>query len=591
MLVAAVRLYGPKHKQTTQFADLLEQHLEQLADTVPEFELAITRDHLYWGDLAVYQDNDDKDGLARTLQREGIVGITVLPGAPRDELLVFAGIVGTNLNLPRWEEETLSSLLWQANLQHVTYEAVEYLSDAQELSETIARGEGSQIAAIMNRLHDPTPPEPREDERPSLDGEVDLEQIAGPPAPSDHPLEDDEAEALAQARAQLRLPDPEYTPDQNLAALDLNRWLDSAEAEIESDPDLAHLREEVESDTEQALLERVVEILVLGGARGRPEFPSSEAMALLSRALEWDEQRGRQLRKPVTRMVMRLSEGEIPLLQPGQKAMNAWLDSCTSPEAFFDLAERLESDNPADQHLLHQFLAGGGGKRAQLLVKRLGGRRPADEQGWVMDELAATVKGDLAPISAAARHRPVDEAFTLIDLLRRVDDAGSRAQLFELMQHDAPDVRAAAVRALPFPLPAQVLPRVVELLLDRSMTVRHAVVEQLRGQSSPGAWMALEEMVEGETFALATPEIQASLAHALCAVDPDGAVRVLQGVLARHAKLFAGGEARSQLEAAAQALARSGTVAARQTLLQGARSPFPALRKACKAALEDKKSR
>ena len=68
-------------------------------------------------------------------------------------------------------------------------------------------------------------------------------------------------------------------------------------------------------------------------------------------------------------------------------------------------------------------------------------------------------------------------------------------------------------------------------------------------------------------------------------------MRVLQGILARHAKLFAGGGARSQIEAAAQALARSGTVAARQTLLQAARSPFPALRKACKAALEEKKSR
>lgn len=591
LLVAAVRLYGPTHKQTTQIAASLEEHLCTLEDVLHELELSVTRDHLYWGDQAVYQDNDDRDGLARTLQREGIVGLTVLPGAPRDELLAFAGIVGTNLNLPRWEEETLASLLWQANLQHITYEAVEYLSDAQELSESIARGEGSQIAAIMNRLHDPTPPEPREDERPSLDGEVDIEEIAGPPAPSDHPLESNEAEALAQARAQLRLPDPEYTPDQNLAALDLNRWLDSAEAEIETNPDLAHLRDEVEGDTEQALLERVVEILVLGGARGRPEFPSTEAMALLSRALEWDEQRGKQLRKPVTRMVMRLSEGEIPLLQPGQPAMNAWLDACTAPDAFFDLATRLDAADPGDQRLLRQFLAGGGGRRAQLLIKQLGGRSPAAKLSWVMDELASTVKGELAPIAAGIRHRPVDEAYTLIDLLRRVDDPTSRAQLFELMQHDAPDVRAAALRALPFPLPPQVLPRVVELLTDRSEVVRGAVVEQLRGQSSQGARMAVEEMVEGPSFEQATPEVQASLAHALCAVDPDGAVRVLQGILARHARLFAGAGARPQIEACAQALAKAGTVAARQTLLQAARSPFPTLRKVCRAALEEKKSR
>lgn len=588
LLVAAVRLYGPAHKQTRQITEQFEARLGELGRILRELEISVTRDNLFWDDRTVYQDNDDKDGLARTLQREGIVGFTIVPDAPRDELLTFAGVVGTNLNLPRWEEETLASLLWQANLQHVTYEAVEYLSDAQELSETIARGEGSQVAAIMTRIADPTPPEPREDERPSLDEDADLEQIAGPPAPSDSPLEADEAEALAQARSQLKLRDPEFTPSQNMAALDLNRWLDKAEAEIESDPDLDHLRAEAEEDTEQSLLDRVVEILVLGGARGRPEFPSSEAMALLSRALEWDEQRGKQLRKPVIKMVMQLSEGDIPLLQPGKPAMNAWLDTCTEPGVFLDLAERLDAADPGDQHLLRQFLAGRGGERAQLLIRRMRGMRPRRGLNWVMDELAATVRDDLAPITAGIRHKPMDEAYTLVDLLRRIDDSTSRAQLFELMQHEAPDVRAAAIRALPFPLPAQVVPGVVELLTDRSEVVRTAVVEQLRDQSSPGAWMALEEMVEGATFEAAPADIQESLAHALCAVDPDAAVPVLQRILARHAKLFAGGGARSQIDACARALAKTGTVAARQTLLQASKSPFPALRKGCRAALEEK---
>ncbi len=588
LLVAAVRLYGPKHKQTIQITEQFEGHLRDVGSFLQEVEIAVTRDNLFWEDQAVYQDNDDKDGLARTLQREGIVGFAFQADAPRAELHTFAGIVGTNLNLPRWEEETLAGLLWQANLQHITYEAVEYLSDAQELSETIARGEGSQVAAIMTRIKDPTPPEPREDERPSLDGEVDLDEIAGPPAPSDSPLEEDEAEALAQARSQLRLPDPEFTPTQNMAALDLNRWLDKAEAEIESDPDLDHLREEAEADTEQSLLDRVVEILVLGGARGRPEFPSSEAMALLSRALEYDEQRGKQLRKPVIRMVMQLSEGDIPLLQPGKPAMNAWLDTCTEPGVFLDLAERLDQADAGDQNLLRGFLAGQGGQRAQLLVRRMRGMRTRRELSWVMDELATTLRDDLTPITAGIRSKPLDEAFTLVDLLRRMDDASSRSQLFELMQHEAPDVRAAALRALPFPLPETIVPRVVELLTDRAEAVRTAAVEQLRGQTSPGAWMALEETVQGSTFEQAPADIQASLAHAICAVDPDAAVPVLQGILARHAKLFAGSGARSQIDACAAALAHIGTVAARQTLLQAAKSPFPALRKGCKAALEGK---
>ncbi len=586
MLVAAVRLYGARHRHTTEVAGEFETLLRATHASVGELELTVTRDHLYWGDLAVYQDNDDKDGLARTLQREGILALSIREGITRDEALVFAEILGINLNLPRWEEETLAGLLWQASLQHVTYEAVEYLSDAQELSEAIAQGETGQVADIMGRMLDPTPPEPREDERPSLDGEIDLDDLAGPPAPSDHPLASDEAEALAQARSQLSLPDPRYTPSQNLAALELNRWLDTAGAEIEADPGVESLRREVEKDTAESLLQRVVEILVLGGARGRPEFPPSAAMALLSRALEWDERQGQSLRKPVVGMVMRLADGDIPLLQPGRAAMTAWLDTCTEPSVFLDFAGQLDNSHAGDQQLLRQFLAGAGGKRAQLLVRRLGGMRTSRELGWVMDELAAAVQGELAPITAGIHHRPVDEAFTLIDLLRRIDDQDSRTQLFELLRHDAPDVRAGAMRALPYPLLPWMLPRVIDLLTDREEVVRRAVVEQLRDQGSPEAWAALEDMIRGDVFVHAPPEIQATLAHALCAVDPNAAVPVLQGILAQHAKFFAGASARPQIEACAGALARIGTVAARQTLVQAARSPYPALRRACRAALD-----
>ena len=591
LLTAAVRLYGVEHRHTGQIASQLERDLGAALGFTDELDVTITRDHLFWDDHAVYQDNDDKDGLARTLQREGIVRLTILPGTDRAELLTLAGILGLNLNLPRWEEETLSSLLWQADLQHVAYEAVEYLSDAQELSETIARGESTYVAEILRRMTDPEAPEPRGDERSSLDEE---EQAPAPTklpqAPSDVPLTEHEAEALEQARAQLSLPLPDWTPSQNMSALELDRWLETGAGELEGVPDLVSLRREAEADSEATLLERLVEVMVLGGARGRLEFAPAAAMALLTRALEWDPAEGSKLRRQVIDMVMRLTERDIPLVQPGRAAMNQWLDECTEAARFLDFATRLDSSVAADVQTLRQFLGGGGGQRAQLLVRRLGGMRTSRELGWVMDELARAVRDDLAPITAGIRHRPADEAYTLVDLLRRVDDPSAHSQLFELLRHDAPDIRAAVLRVLPYQLPLWMLPRVLELLVDREAVVRDAVVEMLRDRRSPEAWEALEEQVRGEVFVDAPATIKRSLAQALGAVDRDAAVGVFQGILARHARFFAGSGARAEVEAVALALARVGTVAARHTLLQAAQSPYPVLRKACRAALEERSS-
>lgn len=598
-LMSAVRLYGLEHPKTTQVAGNFAGRLGPMMAQFGELDLGVQRDGLFWSGEAVYGDDDEREGIARVLHREGIVRFTLHPGLLRDEIIQFAKVLGTNLNLPRWEEETLTSLLWQSSLEHVTYEAVEYLSDAQEMSETAAVGEENYVQEIMRMLLDPEPPDLGKGA-----GGFGAAQTPGPGGSdargrgSKGDGDDDDAsldpeaggaggkrEDADEARTQMAVPDPSWTPAQHIAALDLSQWAEMQDGELEKDVDIDAYQRDVAQDNEHTLLRRVVEVLVVGGAQGRPELLPEMAMSTVERALFHEEAGGPALWKPTIYLVQRVLTSDIPLLEAGREPLEAWLDSCTSTDIFPSFVRQFDPQSPDDLQLMRHFLAGKKRGRARLLAERLRGLE-GRRYGWVMDEVARLIGTDFMAVTADIHRRPVEEVVPLLDILRRIGGEQAGQQVAELLQHKSPDIRAAAIKALPRPVPPSIVPRVLELLMDRDKKVRQSVIDMLRAQTMSAAYPALKILVSGKRFESAEPLIKRSLAIGLAIAGRDASIPVLQEIFKRHRGLFAGPSAKADFEACAAGLAFIETVRSRQVLFQGAKSLNPYMRRACKDALE-----
>ncbi len=596
MLTSASRLYGDDHPSTVKAAEKLAARLDPVLRMLGDLPLRVARDGLSWQGHEVYVDSDDREGIARTLHREGITQIVFTPGVARAEILTFAKILGINLNLPKWEEETLASLLWQAKLEHILYEAVEHLSDAQELSETAALGEEGYANEIIRQILDPTPPAPGEGaggmgaiERNLEAADAEAQRMKN--YDGSEIEESDSAAEAAEARAHLGVPDPSWTNAHYLASLDLSEWADQPEGELTHDVDLRALREEVSGDNEATILRRMVEVLVVGGARGRPELEPREAMTLVLRGLRREEADGAALWKPVVRLVDTLVSSESPLVQPGQLELDIWMDAVTAPQLFPEFAAMLRPEDRDDRTLLKRFLSAHDGHRARLLVQRISGMRADRRLSWVIDEVAGIVGHELGASAVDLHRRPVEEVMPMIEVLRRVGDQESNEQLFGLLFHRAPDVRAAAVRSLPPQLPRQPLMRVLELVTDRDTSVRRAAVELLGSRRPQGAFDALRVLLLGKRFEAAAAPVKRSMAMAMAVVGGDAALPVFEEIIGRHGRFGTGAAARADFEACAAAMARIGSVRARQALVQGSRSWNLAQRRACRDALDGKLDR
>jgi len=588
-LTAAARLYGLAHPKTREVADRLTIEIAELLGELGELELHVRRDGLDIEGVEVFGDDDNKEGIARTLHREGITSFAFLQGLTRNELTTFSELLGLNLGLPQWEEETLSSLLWQAQLQFVAYEAVEHLSDAQELSETKARGEEGYIHEMVRQILDPSafgggPVEMMED------GPSEGYAVAGPGMETAEmeraAFVDGEERGSGEAREAMAVPEVAWAPSQQLAALDLTRWAEEPDAELEEEIDLEALRREAAEDTPVAILGRVASLLLVAAARGRDELPTADATAMLTRALERDEASQGNLWRVCMDLALRLADSEVPLLKAGRRGIHAWLERCTRPDMFAAFAGSLSEQRPPDRKLLHRFLTGGDGQRAHLVIQRLGGQAAvARRLGWAMDEVAAVVRSDLDQLTAGLDRRPVDEVLQVVDLLRRMGDEQAVALMRSLMKHPVSDVRAAVIKALPDPLPKPLLTPVMSLLSDDSATVRQAVVDLLRTRKPVGAFDAIQKMVNGSMFANGKPAQKMILATALGAAGGDAAIPALESIMDQYG-LLSGPRARPDLEACAAALAVIDTLRARQLLKRGAKSLNPYIRTACREALD-----
>lgn len=120
--VKAFLLYPPSNPLPAQFKAELHGMMTSLLDEQGELELSIRGDAFYFAEEKVRKDAG-ADGFAASLTRDGIVKLTFRPGLAIEELDRFLEVIKKAVK-DRLGGDDLATLLWEASLKGIEYEAV-----------------------------------------------------------------------------------------------------------------------------------------------------------------------------------------------------------------------------------------------------------------------------------------------------------------------------------------------------------------------------------------------------------------------------------------------------------------------------------
>jgi|GEM_PF-4738424 len=132
-----LRLYGVSNAVVVQMVDDLTVTLESHLARHGPCELKVQEDGLWLGEDQVLADGRDPQGLAFLLFRDGVRGLTLLPGLDQAQVRGFLECVN-RVSLPSSDDD-LVTLLWDMDLQAVRTVVVEDLE-----SDTPEGGEAEQ---------------------------------------------------------------------------------------------------------------------------------------------------------------------------------------------------------------------------------------------------------------------------------------------------------------------------------------------------------------------------------------------------------------------------------------------------------------
>lgn len=131
--VRAVRQYPPHHQVAVKFYEDLHQRFGDCLAAIEGMDIQVNLDYLTCGDEVVYHSDSVTDNLASVLHRDGIRSIRFNPGLEPDEINRFVNVLA---RAEEGSEDTVDIVneLWEADLRHIHYEAVDDLeySDLEE---------------------------------------------------------------------------------------------------------------------------------------------------------------------------------------------------------------------------------------------------------------------------------------------------------------------------------------------------------------------------------------------------------------------------------------------------------------------------
>ncbi len=551
--VAQTRLYGPRHPEALRLIDLLQTTLNVVLNGIGPCDWSITRDGFFWGVHQLTFEKEDKPGLSHYLHSEGLAMLSFQPGVTRGELVLLIMAFRTNLSLPAFEEETLESMLFQAEFEHIGVEAVSHLMEAEVLS---GRDEELDTTTLLERLV-------------FLDGNrsPDLASRMG-----------DRNEATGE-RVQKDAEDDSYDWDAQMS-----RSADEDLQSLKADRD----RLDMERDADQVA--RLTNLFLRAAGSGDPSMPPAEALEFASAALQQVYAAGDATCLlslfEEAHTVARALEKESPTVAP---AVHQFIRNNLAPLRVARMMRSLNLEDVRDRFTFRRFSEL---LRPDILVVFLEGldlKDPNPSQLQLIRGIWQLQSARLLPMLESP-DTPPQSITTLLSAAASAGFSLPPELRSRLLANRSPTIRLAVLPWYQSDLPADEVPTIATLVADAVAAVRRAAADILISHRPAGAWPVLAEIIRNDAFADLSPAIKNDLCVVSGRVAGPAAVDLLNELLNTRAGLRIDPRDQATMEAAARGLAQVKSPASSAILEKGARGWSGPRRNACQLALDESKS-
>lgn len=560
------RLYGPEHRETTAAMARALTEMGPLLQSFGVIELHSSVQGLLWRGTLARPEDEETGGLGQQLHREGIASLALANGIAPPELGRLLDVLRINFELPEFEEESLESLLWQADFQHVGFQAVSALMEAEALSGSLVAGrDGVDARAIVeNMVVDGM----------AASGRRNLNQVT--------------EEAVHRAVAGSHLAGLGGGDGADVGSQEEQDWRARFVEEGNEDAGaIAAIRAEVEGETAGLLAARATHVLLRAAAANRRELPPDQAVLLARQAVDEIHRRS-----DAAALLRVLDLGTELLEDPAVGAsffaphLREFLANAFSGKTvrkmLFEGADGAEQDAAVLRMLVQlpdavlQSLVEGAtrendarrGERVRMLLAQAAGPRI---DSWL----------------AGALQQPPERVLPTIGLARTLLRGQGHPARVHLLRHPSPRVQNAVIDWYSEFLDDSELGNLLPFVTHARPELRRSVATVLGVHKPYAATKFLRQLVHRPDFAKLRADVKIDLCITYGLVGGDRAVDDFNRILDRKVPKFNAPPALlSDLEAAARGLAAVGSVHARQALKAHLGGLFGPKKSACTDALE-----
>ncbi|MBU6160204.1 MAG: hypothetical protein KGO50_03720 [Myxococcales bacterium] len=549
--VAQTRLYGPGHPEATRIIDQLHHVMEAAIASLGPVELRVLSDGFWYGQQQVTLEKDDRPGLANYLHTEGLARLRFDPGLTRDELVRLLLVLRINLSLPAYEEETLESILYQSEFQHIAFEAVHHLMNAEALS---GRMEELDSAAMLEQLL-----------RLQADRERDLARSLG--------------DRNTDSGARMRRDD--------LHAEDSDWDAQLARTEDEDIRALAPERERLDMERDGDHVARLGTLLLRSIVAGDPVMPPSLAMSMAQQVVQQLYAMG-----DATALLGFIEDAHglartmDDMAPAASQDIHELVRNSLIPMRIARMLRVLRMDDARDVYTFSRFVSRFTPEVLIVFLDGLVTENTGAESRAMQETFWSLVDERLLSILDTPETSPQ----TMVTILHAALTCNIRlpdALRATLMRHRSALVRTAVLPFYREQLPADEVVEIASLVSDRVATVRKAALDILARHRPRNAGPVLTGLIEREDFPDANVSIKTDLCQGLARVLGPSSIDFLGNLLNMRSGLLADPRDASTMEAAARALASLRNPVAQRLLEKGASAWSGPRRAACALALQE----
>jgi len=593
------RLYGKDHPNTERIADTFVGAMVPLLEELGRLELDIHADHLAMGDAVVYRD-DEAGSFAELLYREGVQQLTILPGVDREEMLELVRLLSINLNLPGYEEETLISLLWQADFKHILYEAVQGLVEAVEQSEAAAAGEMGAFSEVLSHilatqeevsalasmdedaLAGLSEGAKREAAHRKLKSHRSTEDLARPSTPF--------TKALQEAAQVAGVSKPvSWSKQQQSAVVETIEWAEGYRSELTVPAEqVAEYWKTLGADTFESMLGNALEASLFLSAKPVRGLSREHALDLSRRGIE--AALNSNSTDPYTTAVGildRMVDAED--FADAHDGLTKLREECLSEKALLRVCRTTRTKGSRTTGLW-AFISSGHVERMLAVRDLLHQIEDEIQASVVMDALNGAAEDNPEILVENIHDLTFEQLIPVYTCVARGEHPKFRKALRHGLRHPKPDVRLHALTMVLGQPDETNAEAVAPLLQDKDPRVRIAALRAFQGVALPDIVPFLAEELESAEYRMKDREEMKLVARAYGYSHKLEGLTLLRSLLKRG-RLRQLGQERPDLEALLWGMLATGTDEGRLAVLRATKSFFPSVSRAAAKVIARSKIR